>query len=266
MSKRKSLSKRTRFEVFKRDKFTCQYCGRKSPDVILNCDHVLAVAAGGKNGLLNLITSCEDCNNGKGARHLSDDTALSKQRTQLEVLQEKREQLEMMLRWQRGLIDLEAKAVESVAAMYQALVPGWSLNENGLATLRKLISAHGVEATTAALRAAASAYVQMDGGRATGDSSADVVVAWQKSLRYKAMRQRDPVGSELRYIRGILRNRLTYCPMESVLARLEDAYERGVPMETLERLALRTGRSILTWEAEMAGLVSAATEGGDDDA
>jgi hypothetical protein len=29
-----ALSVRTRFEVFKRDEFTCQYCGRKSPDVV----------------------------------------------------------------------------------------------------------------------------------------------------------------------------------------------------------------------------------------
>lgn len=35
MSKRKSISKKLRFEVFKRDGFTCQYCGRMAPDVVL---------------------------------------------------------------------------------------------------------------------------------------------------------------------------------------------------------------------------------------
>lgn len=44
MAKRKALSNRTRFEVFKRDKFTCQYCGAKAPDVVLQCDHIVAVA------------------------------------------------------------------------------------------------------------------------------------------------------------------------------------------------------------------------------
>lgn len=33
--KRKPLSKRIRFEVFKRDSFTCQFCGRTPPEVIL---------------------------------------------------------------------------------------------------------------------------------------------------------------------------------------------------------------------------------------
>ena len=41
MGQRKTLSKKIRFEVFKRDKFTCQYCGRMSPDVILEVDHIL---------------------------------------------------------------------------------------------------------------------------------------------------------------------------------------------------------------------------------
>lgn len=62
---RKGLSKKIRFEVFKRDQFTCQYCGKKAPDVILHVDHIQPVSKGGTNDLLNLITSCQDCNLGK---------------------------------------------------------------------------------------------------------------------------------------------------------------------------------------------------------
>lgn len=71
MAKRKALSKRTRFEVFKRDKFTCQYCGRTPPTVVLHCDHVVAVANGGDNDPNNLVTSCFDCNLGKSDRPLT---------------------------------------------------------------------------------------------------------------------------------------------------------------------------------------------------
>jgi len=55
-----------RFEIFKRDKFTCQYCGRKAPNVILHIDHIQPKSKGGLNNKLNLITSCEECNLGKG--------------------------------------------------------------------------------------------------------------------------------------------------------------------------------------------------------
>jgi len=80
MVKRESLSKKIRFEVFKRDKFTCQYCGEKSPDVVLNCHHIEPVAKGGTDDITNLITSCFDCNNGKRDIKLDDDTVVSKQR------------------------------------------------------------------------------------------------------------------------------------------------------------------------------------------
>lgn len=69
--RRKALSKKTRFDVFKRDLFTCQYCGAHPPGVLLHVDHVLAVATGGTNAVDNLVTACEPCNLGKGARSLS---------------------------------------------------------------------------------------------------------------------------------------------------------------------------------------------------
>jgi len=60
-----AVSKRKRFEIFKRDSFTCQYCGRTPPGVVLECDHVTASANGGSDESHNLITSCFDCNRGK---------------------------------------------------------------------------------------------------------------------------------------------------------------------------------------------------------
>lgn len=62
MAKRKTITKKLRFEVFKRDNFTCQYCGRMAPDVILEIEHVNPVSKGGDNNILNLVTSCQDCN------------------------------------------------------------------------------------------------------------------------------------------------------------------------------------------------------------
>ena len=69
-AKRKQISKKARFEVFKRDGFTCQYCGAHPPQVLLHVDHIIPVAAGGLNDQDNLITTCEPCNQGKGARSL----------------------------------------------------------------------------------------------------------------------------------------------------------------------------------------------------
>jgi hypothetical protein len=65
------MSQRTRFEVFKRDGFRCQYCGHHPPDVLLEVDHVIPVAGGGTDDEENLLTACFNCNRGKGAVPLS---------------------------------------------------------------------------------------------------------------------------------------------------------------------------------------------------
>lgn len=72
MPKRTAISKKTRFDIFKRDSFTCQYCGNKPPSVILEVDHINPVSNGGNNSQLNLITSCFDCNRGKSKNLLSN--------------------------------------------------------------------------------------------------------------------------------------------------------------------------------------------------
>lgn len=102
-AKRKSLSKKIRFEVFKRDSFTCQYCGRMAPDTVLEVDHINPIANGGDNDIFNLITSCFDCNRGKGKRKLTEKDEIIKQQEQLKILNVKREQLKMMLDWRKEL-------------------------------------------------------------------------------------------------------------------------------------------------------------------
>jgi hypothetical protein len=65
MAERKSVSTRRRFEIFKRDGFTCQYCGKRPPNTVLHLDHIIPVSKGGDNKTENLITACVDCNLGK---------------------------------------------------------------------------------------------------------------------------------------------------------------------------------------------------------
>jgi hypothetical protein len=70
VAKRQSIGKGLRFDIFHRDGFTCQYCGKRPPDVVLELDHIHPVANGGDNDPLNLITSCAECNRGKSAKLL----------------------------------------------------------------------------------------------------------------------------------------------------------------------------------------------------
>ena len=66
----------TRFNVFLRDKFTCQYCGDKRD---LTFDHLLPKSKGGVTDWENVVTACSTCNVKKGGRlYLSSGMRLQK--------------------------------------------------------------------------------------------------------------------------------------------------------------------------------------------
>ncbi len=65
--KRKRVSY-TRFHVFLRDEFRCQYCGRQFPAKDLTFDHVLPRSRGGGSGWGNIVTACGPDNLRKGCK------------------------------------------------------------------------------------------------------------------------------------------------------------------------------------------------------
>jgi len=64
--RRDGISPKLRFEVLKRDKYVCQYCGACGPNVELDVDYVIPISRGGTDDIDNLKTSCFRCNRGKG--------------------------------------------------------------------------------------------------------------------------------------------------------------------------------------------------------
>lgn len=58
------------YNLFLRDDFTCQYCGRHKQDLRagekLTQDHILPRFHGGTNDWLNVTTACSTCNGRKG--------------------------------------------------------------------------------------------------------------------------------------------------------------------------------------------------------
>ncbi|MFQ6057607.1 MAG: HNH endonuclease [Anaerolineae bacterium] len=60
----------TRKEVFRRDNYTCQYCGRQTKDLTL--DHVVPRRRGGAHTWENLVSACRICNRRKGGKTLEE--------------------------------------------------------------------------------------------------------------------------------------------------------------------------------------------------
>jgi 5-methylcytosine-specific restriction endonuclease McrA len=62
--------KLTKREVFRRDNYTCQYCGRQTSH--LTIDHVIPRHRGGTHRWDNLVAACPQCNRHKGGRNVAE--------------------------------------------------------------------------------------------------------------------------------------------------------------------------------------------------
>jgi 5-methylcytosine-specific restriction endonuclease McrA len=62
--------KLTRRELFRRDNFTCQYCGKHKSN--LTMDHIFPRRLGGTQTWENVVTACAECNHMKGGRTLQE--------------------------------------------------------------------------------------------------------------------------------------------------------------------------------------------------
>jgi hypothetical protein len=238
MSKRTPISKKLRFEVFKRDKFTCQYCGSKAPDVVLHVDHLHPVAKGGKNDILNLVTACEGCNSGKGARLIDDASVVERQRAQMEILEARREQLQMMLEWRDELERVKTDTVAMIADRIGErgeFVP----NENGLSWIRKWLKKYSFDEVLAAVDEAFDIYMQWVGNEADQG-------AWEKAFKkipaicsIRRQSAEKPYIQKLCYTQGILRRRLRDKRGKYVQALEEMILEWGATEGMLEEAAKR---------------------------
>jgi hypothetical protein len=141
------VTKKTRFEVFKRDGFRCCYCGKSPPEVLLEVDHIEPKKRGGKDDIENLITACFDCNRGKGAIPL--DKAPLQLVENVQILKEREEQLKEF----RKLVARVEKRIlgdmEDIEKIYEDQYNGWRFSDQfrnaSLKNFLKKLPKHEVE-------------------------------------------------------------------------------------------------------------------------
>lgn len=257
---RKAIGKKIRFEVFKRDSFTCQYCGKSAPDVVLEIDHIQPVAKGGDNDIMNLVTCCKACNAGKGKRELKDDAVVKKRKQQLDDLQQRHEQLAMMVEWQQSVANLDQQMTDQAVATWDSILPTFNPTENGLKTLRKLCRKFGLPEIIECIRLSTEQYLEYDGD---GELIADSVFKAFDYIERIAYNRKNisehPYLERLYYIRGILRHRLSYLNEWKCLDYLKDAYKAGVPLDQLETAAKETNRWN-SWCLDMEEIIAQARD------
>lgn len=204
-NKRKSISKKTRFEVFKRDNFTCQYCGKSAPDVILEIDHINPVKNGGDNNIMNLVTSCFDCNRGKGKRKLTENEEMKLQIEQLKEINQKREQLEMLLQWKIELEKFDEEQVDKIEEMIFKEM-NTSFTEYGRNNFKKLIKKYGFEDVYESTKISIEKYYNFE-----DEDSTNKVINYVPKICFNRKKDKEkPELYKINYLCKIAKNNLSY--------------------------------------------------------
>lgn len=126
--------KRIKFEVFEKDSFRCQYCNAVAPNVTLHL-HRLQEVQKNENWLdpAFLTTSCEDCKDKINTKDSSKGN--SNDYLPLNELEERLEQLKMLIHWRKGMLKIKKRQLASLVDFWQELVPGIYLNDEHKRTL-----------------------------------------------------------------------------------------------------------------------------------
>jgi hypothetical protein len=118
------IEKSLKYKIFRRDNFTCQYCGKQTPKVVLNVDSLIPITSVSTNNETELITVCQDCCNERQAIPVN----------------ERQEQIEA---YEKFLLERQKEqsiVIEELGEYWSLLCDNqYELNEHGLESLKKFL-------------------------------------------------------------------------------------------------------------------------------
>lgn len=180
--------------------------------------------------MMNLVTSCESCNGGKSDRQLTDNSVLEKQRQQLQELNVKREQLEMMIQWRDGLKSLKDDVVDIVVVKIEECIDPFTVNDNGRKAIKRWLRIYKIEEILDAIELAADKKL-------TQELTPEVTGAFFDYIpRIAATKRKPPEEQRILYIRGILKNRI-YINQNHVMSYLKAWVSYGLDLDELTEFA-----------------------------
>lgn len=196
------IAHRTRFKILQKYGFKCRYCGRGHPQVsiqVLQIDHVVSVADGGKNQEDNLVVACQDCNLGKSKQSLNPiDICLDFEDKHQDEFQEFFDDLDQQLLAKENAYEIRNQVVRRVAQYWYKLAPGHSFSDAGWNKVNTLVERYNLETIINAMDMAASDHLvfMKDNKAVTGESwraafSAVALLCEQKSNVVNRFQQND---------------------------------------------------------------------------
>jgi hypothetical protein len=141
--------------------------------------------------------------------------------------------------------------------MWILLVPGFQLSDNGLSEIKKWTKRWDLMEIADAMRVSVDQYVKYpptsEGEPRPDEESVNKAFNYvPRIIANKKTMAEKPYLKELYYIRGILKNRLSYCNPQKALEFLEEAYHADVPINELTDLA----KTVRNWTLFVAGITN----------
>jgi hypothetical protein len=173
-----------------------------------------------------------------------------KQKAQLDELNKRREQLEMLLQWRQGLASIDDDYIAAVNDKFAAET-AYSLNDVGRKKIRQWLKRFTLAELLEALDASLGTYYK------TGDEDPDRNFAMAckafdmvpRVANAKNLNAEKPWMKDLFYIRAIVRNSM-YCNERVALDLIQQVYELGGSVEDMKDWAKQT-RNWTNWRNEM---------------
>ena len=200
---------------------------------MLEVDHVAPIASGGNNDIFNYVTSCFDCNRGKGKRKLSDKTEIQKQKQALNEINEKRQQLKMLIKWKEELSKLNNEALSYAEHQFGSMTGG-ALTQTGKDALLKWITKFGLESVLEAITVSCEKFNCAGVDDIRNKSAAFDYIPRVCTVIKKT--NENPLLKDAYYIRAIIKNRM-YCDQPKTLKALLSLLEDGVSKNELKDIA-----------------------------
>lgn len=187
-----------RFQVFERDNFTCQYCGRKSPEIILEIDHYVPVSKGGSNHFDNLKTSCRECNEGKSDRELCP---IERIKPVEQITPEETKEIVI----DNSIYGIENDEIEQVLDLVKEYIGKYELSDFSKKSITELFYRFSKDEITEGIKEAANKYLIPAGNGNPTIDSVDIFI--EKIGGVCVYKKKPPKEQRISWTKGIARRR-----------------------------------------------------------
>ncbi len=238
------ISKSLRFDIFKRDDFACQYCGGRVPNVVLEIDAIKPFGKYGINDISNFITSCKDCNMGKGNKEITDNHLTQQQ---LKKINKKKLEIESCFEYKKEVLKLDNTIIENINNILSENDFG-TLTEHGEKEIIKSINKYGLDEFIDCL------YAAIEYGKDKNDIRKTIIEYTNRIIHARIKEKNKPYLKDFYYIKKVLENRFYDMPKNYII-RLDRILSTGFDSEDLKNVA-KTCKNISTFDHYVKDILS----------